>query len=122
MKQVVLLLVCTALSVACFSQTKRIAHRSHSGSNHSFNLSGEGNFGLPSPGYMQKMRTQDSIAALKKNGKDSLKIKTPAKDSLKKQSIDSIKVVPSQPDAALMLLLDFTESLVARVRQMGFHS
>jgi hypothetical protein len=122
MKQVVLLLVCTALSVACFSQTKRIAHRSHSGSNHSFNLAGEGNFGLPSKDYMDKMRAKDSIAGLKKNGKDSLKTKTGAKDSLKKQSIDSIKVVPSQPDAALMLLLDFTESLVTRVRQMGFHS
>lgn len=45
------LIVCTALAslftLTGFSQTKKIAHRSHSGKNPTFNVKEEGNFGLP---------------------------------------------------------------------------
>ncbi len=40
-----LLFVLTGFSLAGYSQTKMIAHRSHSGSNSSFTLAGPDNFG-----------------------------------------------------------------------------
>lgn len=135
MKPVFLFLVYMALSAACFSQTKRIAHRSHSGSNTSFTLAGEGNFGLPSEAEMKRMelerkkreaenkRIQDSITkANKKAGKNKLKTKKPATDSLKKSPSGSIQTLPSRPAAALILLFDFTELLISPIRNIGFHS
>jgi hypothetical protein len=130
MKPVILLIVSVAFSIACFSQTKRIAHRSHSGSNQSFSLSGEGNFGLPSETALKRMeeerkrreaeekRIQDSIAKADKKAGKKKKNKTelPAADSIKKAPDDSTQTLPSRPSAAVMLLLDFTESLVTKIR------
>lgn len=63
-----LLLLSTLLLVfgsAASAQTKRIAHRSHSGSNATFSMNeGDDNYGLP-PGYekmrMEQQRKNDSI-------------------------------------------------------------
>ena len=80
MKQVFFLLVFTAISVIGFSQTKRIAHRSHSGKDYSFNISftGSDNFGLPVPDSNKK---KPSLKTAVK--KDTLKTAVPAKDTLK---------------------------------------
>ena len=49
MKKLTLLLAAAiAFGSSAFAQTKKIAHRSHSGKNSSFTVSEEGNFGLPS--------------------------------------------------------------------------
>ncbi len=49
MKNLLALVAFGALfSSTAFSQTKKIAHRSHSGKNSTFNIKEEGNFGLPS--------------------------------------------------------------------------
>ncbi|MEO6611416.1 MAG: hypothetical protein ABIT05_04765 [Chitinophagaceae bacterium] len=45
MKRFLLLFVLAGLSATGFSQTKMIAHRSHSGSNSTFTLAGPDNFG-----------------------------------------------------------------------------
>jgi len=45
MKRFLLLFVLAGLSTVGFSQTKKIAHRSHSGSNSTFTLAGPDNFG-----------------------------------------------------------------------------
>ena len=133
MKPVLLIVVCIALSTACFSQTKRIAHRSHSGSNASFTLNGEGNFGLPSEAEMKRMleerkkreaenkRIQDSIAkAEKKTGKSKMKNKKPVKDSLQKPIIDTIQTVPARPGISLMILMDISKSLAKMIRIIPF--
>ena len=44
----VLLLLVIGCSTGLQAQTKRIAHRSHSGSNHTLVMTTEDNFGLPS--------------------------------------------------------------------------
>ncbi|MBK6903604.1 MAG: hypothetical protein IPH04_12585 [Saprospirales bacterium] len=50
MKYVALLLLFfLAASSPAFSQTKRIAHRSHSGQDHTLRFGGADNFGLPTP-------------------------------------------------------------------------
>ncbi|HEX2628435.1 MAG TPA: hypothetical protein VHM26_05480 [Chitinophagaceae bacterium] len=133
MKPVFLLLVCIAFSAACFSQTKRIAHRSHSGSNASFTLSGEGNFGLPSEAEMKRMaeerkkreaenkRIQDSIAkAEKKAGKNKVKNKKPVQDSLQKPVIDTMQTVPARTSASLLMLLELSESFAKMIRIIPF--
>ena len=49
MKNLIALVAFGALfNSAAFSQTKKIAHRSHSGKNTTFKIDGEDNFGLPS--------------------------------------------------------------------------
>ena len=133
MKPVFLFLVCIAFSAACFSQTKRIAHRSHSGSNASFTLSGEGNFGLPSEAEMKRMaeekkrreaeskRIQDSIAkAEKKAGKNKMKNKKPVKDSLPKPAIDTMQTVPARTNVSLIMLFELSESLAKMMRIIPF--
>lgn len=71
---VIMLMVCTT---ALFAQTKKIEHRSHSGSNKTFTIKGDSNFGL-SPTEKRRMDSlrrvdmqRDSIAKAKKA--DSLK-------------------------------------------------
>jgi hypothetical protein len=133
MKPVFLFIVCIALSTACFSQTKRIAHRSHSGSNASFTLAGEGNFGLPSEEAMKRMeadrkrreaenkRIQDSIAkAEKKTGKNKMKNKKPVKDTLQKPVTDTLQTVPARPGISWMMLLDLSESFAKIIRIIPF--
>lgn len=113
MKQVLFLLICTTLSVACFSQTKRVAHRSHSGSNSTFTLTGEGNFGDPGEPIIKKSLERmrlDSIAKAKEKIKnDSLKMKKPVKDSIRKP--DSSNTLPSRQDAVMIMLLDLSERM-----------
>ena len=81
MKKAFILLGFTVISLLGFSQTKRIAHRSHSGSDNTFTItSSTDNFGLPVP---------DST---KKTKKDSLKSKQATKDTTAIK--DSIKTPP----------------------------
>ena len=69
------------LSSAAFSQTKRIAHRSHSGSNSSFTIQAPDNFG----------ETPEMIEAARKK-KEQEKMKA---DSIAKRAIaDSIARIP----------------------------
>lgn len=71
-----------ALSIAAttgFSQTKRIAHHSHSGNDSEFTASGSDNFGL-SP---QMERQMDSARKEKQRLDDSIKVAR-YRDSLKK--------------------------------------
>lgn len=53
-------------SLHCFSQTERIAHRSHSGKNKSFKITGKDNWGLPSHAMEQRLEA-DSIAKAKED-------------------------------------------------------
>jgi len=75
MKKVVLVLLLSG-AVQVFGQTKKIAHRSHSGSDASFDMDSEDNFGLY-PAY----KKQEKDSTVKKHaiaGKDS----TPAKKTI----------------------------------------
>ena len=45
-RSLILTIAATLLSVALFAQTKKIAHKSHSGSKKSFTVNGQGNFGV----------------------------------------------------------------------------
>ena len=47
MKRTFILVLLSVIAVSAFSQTKRIAHRSHSGKDHTLILSTEDNFGGP---------------------------------------------------------------------------
>jgi hypothetical protein len=82
MKKALFILVFTMISVIGFSQTQRIAHRSHSGKDLNFIVnSSTDNFGLPVP---------DSSKSKK------VKAKTiPGKDSLKTLPKDSLKQTPA---------------------------
>ncbi len=51
-------------SLNCFSQTERIAHRSHSGKNKNFKITGKDNWGIPSHVMEQRLK-EDSIALAK---------------------------------------------------------
>ncbi|MCB9232607.1 MAG: hypothetical protein H6581_13130 [Bacteroidia bacterium] len=70
MKKLLLVLISLVLVIFTgYSQTKRVAHRSHSGSNATFNLMGEDNFGDPFPHqYWLKLgdslRTVDSLKSI----------------------------------------------------------
>ena len=70
MKKLLLFLSIFAFTFLIQSQTKRIAHRSHSGSNATFNMMGEDNFGNPLPeGYwLELSKKEDSLRKV-----DSLK-------------------------------------------------
>ena len=61
-----LLFVTCACTVAVFTisaQTKKIAHRSHSGSNHTFNMEEEDDFGAPPKNYKLKIRKDSTQSA-----------------------------------------------------------
>jgi hypothetical protein len=76
MKQLTLLIACMLASILVFSQTKRIAHRSHSGKDHTFTLFGPDNFGLPAEKEkLPKPKTDKKTKPVK----DSLKTVPPAK-------------------------------------------
>lgn len=47
MKKTLLILGLFAFAAHATAQTKRISHRSHSGSNQTLSMKGDGNFGLP---------------------------------------------------------------------------
>jgi hypothetical protein len=58
-------LACTAVQ----AQTKRIAHRSHSGANIHFSLSGSDNFGNPPENYKYSTVATDSSRAAREGAK-----------------------------------------------------
>jgi hypothetical protein len=76
MKVIFLLAVNIMLISSVLAQTKRIAHRSHSGSQSNFNLKGDGNWGGPPLEYRKKV-------VLKPVMPDTIKVKSfRRKDSL----------------------------------------
>jgi hypothetical protein len=81
MKKILLLGVFLFIAIISFSQTKRIAHRSHSGKDNSFNIAaGMDNFGLPVPDSIKtKNKTNSKNNSSKKDSLPPL----PVKDSLK---------------------------------------
>lgn len=83
MKKFIFPLLLLALTTTAQAQTKRIAHRSHSGSAKSFNIKGDDNFGLPS-NYENKYKTVE----VKKDtsttkGTDTTKKKKPTQPAVK---------------------------------------
>jgi len=87
-KIIVFVAFATALGSTAFAQTKKIAHRSHSGKNSVFTVEGEGNFGLPTD-YKAKS-TKDSAA----------KKTTPAKTDSTVKPGDTKKKTPVKSDSA----------------------
>lgn len=95
MKRLLLLFVLAGLTTAASSQTKKIAHRSHSGSDNSFTLAGPDNFG----------ETPEMIAAKKKKDlekakTDSSKKKAVADSIAKKAIVDSLARLKVRPQKA----------------------
>lgn len=76
MKKLTLFAVLLLTSVLAFSQTKRIAHRSHSGKDHTFNILSPDNFGLP---VEKKKMPKTPSKEQAKEKKDSLKNIPPVK-------------------------------------------
>ncbi len=65
MKKTLLILGLLAFALHAAAQTKRISHRSHSGSNQTLSMKGDGNFGLPQwypPVIDSSLRLPDSTA------------------------------------------------------------
>lgn len=71
------------ISLPGFSQTKKIAHKSHSGSTGSFSLSGMDNFGIihKQPRSREK---KDSTKKIKKDTLHKTPVKLPVKPKVKK--------------------------------------
>jgi len=67
MKLINTLLVLGLSTTTLFAQTKKIAHRNHSGSNTSYSVNGEGNYGNPrmDPPPPQKVDTAKAAPAKK---------------------------------------------------------
>jgi len=85
MKKIILLASIVFAATASFSQTKRIEHRSHSGSNKTFTTKGDSNFGIT-----PEMKKKKDTATIKAKDTvvqkvDSTKPKTKKKIVKKKQ-------------------------------------
>lgn len=80
MKKIILLLVVVFAASQAFAQTKRIEHRSHSGSNKTFTTKGNSNFGITPE--MKKKR--DSVAT---KAKDTLAKKADIVQTTKKKKV-----------------------------------
>ncbi|MEO7923125.1 MAG: hypothetical protein ABIR30_05560 [Chitinophagaceae bacterium] len=93
MKRVLLLCLLSGLSTACFSQTKKIAHRSHSGSNSSFTLAGPDNFG-ETP---EMIAERNKKTAIEKAKADSIAKKAVADSIAKKAVADSLGRLKVKP-------------------------
>ena len=76
MKGIFVIIALLMLSIASFSQTKRIAHRSHSGKNSTFTVKSIHNFGEVPP---HVLATMDSLNKLKVKS-----VKKPVTDTVKK--------------------------------------
>jgi hypothetical protein len=86
MKCIYLLKAFLFISILSFSQTKRIAHRSHSGSDMSFNIASyTDNFGLPVPDSVKKKPVKKRTIKTKVLSKDT----TAVKDSIKQIPLKS---------------------------------
>ena len=93
MKRILFLLLLAGLSTAGFSQTKKIAHRSHSGSNNSFTLAGPDNFG-ETPEMIAERKKKE---ALEKAKADSISKKAVADSIAKKAVADSLARLRVKP-------------------------
>lgn len=71
-KLILVFIVVSAFTLNVSAQTKKIAHRSHSGKNRSFTINGEDNFGGPGPSAHKPKVITDSNTKTK----DTSKIKT----------------------------------------------
>lgn len=80
MKLLVLIIAVTGISLQGFSQTKRIAHRSHSGNNSTFSIAGPDNFG-ETPEMNERRKKQEKLLA------DSIAKKAIADSIARKKSI-----------------------------------
>lgn len=78
MKKIIVLLIVIFATTQSFAQTKKIEHRSHSGSNKTFTTKGNSNFGL-SPEIIKK---RDSAIA---KAKDTLTKKVDTVQTTKKK-------------------------------------
>lgn len=78
MKKIILLLVVVFAASQAFAQTKRIEHRSHSGSNKTFTTKGNSNFGI-TPEMKKKRDSADAKA------KDTLAKKADTVQTTKKK-------------------------------------
>jgi hypothetical protein len=90
MKRLFLLFALAGLSTAGYSQTKMIAHRSHSGSNSTFTLAGPDNFGeTPEMAEARKKQALEKAradSAAKKAVADSLARLNPRPKKIKSKN------------------------------------
>ena len=93
MKKIFMVLLAVVISVAGFSQTKRIAHRSHSGKNNEFSINGEDNFGLPPA----KKTKPDTTKAPTKTRSDTSVKTTASKKVITKARSKKPKTTSSKP-------------------------
>ena len=84
MKKALLLGVLFTASVNVFSQTKKIAHRSHSGKNSTLILTTEDNFGLPAKKKNTVVVKKDTV-----NTKKVIRKKKPVKKATSKLKISN---------------------------------
>ena len=86
MKKTAALLIILAFSFNSYAQTEKIAHRSHSGKDKTFRITGNDNWGIPST-VNKKPAKPDSVS---KNRADSIANKKRA-DSLQKPTLTRAK-------------------------------
>lgn len=84
MKKIILFVCIVFAALTSFAQTKRIEHRSHSGSNKTFTTKGNSNFGLR-PEVKKKKDSADKAMDTVVKKVDSTKPKTKTKVVKKKQ-------------------------------------
>lgn len=84
MKKIILGACIVFAATTSFAQTKRIEHRSHSGSNKTFNTKGDGNFGLR-PEMKKKKDSADKATDTVIQKVDTTKPKSKKKIVKKKQ-------------------------------------
>jgi hypothetical protein len=117
MKQACFLLIFVLGSIVSFSQTKRIAHRSHSGKNNTIFFSSTGNFGLPEEHKKEK--------AKKANPKDSLQIRKAKKDSLdaelKRRNSPLKDSVPPKPQVGRVEMMKTEVAVVISAARYVVH-
>lgn len=92
MKLILTICLLAGFSATGFSQTKRIAHRSHSGNNGSFSIAGVHNFGL-TPEMEEERKRKEKLQKAKADSlmtkavADSIaKMNPPPKDKIKSKS------------------------------------
>jgi hypothetical protein len=89
MKKLSFVLILMCISTICLSQTKKIAHRSHSGSNKTFSIIGAGNFGLP------EHKASDSTKKKETVRKDSTLVQTPPAKKASSRKTKPVKKTPA---------------------------
>lgn len=90
MKKIVLIALCTAFALCAMAQTKRIAYRSHSGSNAMFALLEDDNLGLNPEFERRWEHVRDSLSKVDSAANNQLK-----KDSVKSKQKQPRKHIPN---------------------------